>query len=286
MFSYLQILKKSSVILVVLSTHIYARDPGLTPRALGLGDAVHAIGMGTSGLYFNPACMSQVTSYAIDVGYGYQGIGAIHDVHVSAVDSHLTNPELAGGVGYSHFRSEKTGAKVRGHDIRTALSSKVGKDRVIFAFGAGFRYLKVYSEEETLSAPTLDVGVLLMVLNQFYVGVSGQNLITMDRRWAPRRLGGGIGFRYNTIHLSSDIEVDFDSKEKVTVSPAAGIEFIALSSVALRAGYRWDRVYDNHLVSSGVGYISKYVGVDVGYAQDPKKKEDWIISGSVRVFLP
>ena len=49
-----------------------AREDGAPARALGMGDAVRALGFGTSGLYYNPATMSQGVQYAIDAGYGYR----------------------------------------------------------------------------------------------------------------------------------------------------------------------------------------------------------------------
>ena len=66
--------------------------------------------------------------------------------------------------------------------------------------------------------------------------------------------------------------------------------------VSLRGGVAWDRVghfvpdddkfKDEVRLSLGVGYVSKAVAVDVGYAHDVLDKHGFYLQTTVRVFLP
>ena len=264
-----------------------ARTPGASARALGIGDAVRAIGLGTAGLYFNPACMSQVRQYAIDTGYGYQGEEGVHNYHASVVDSQ-TNPEVAAGFGYTYSQSNRTGVQRKGHDIRVALSGGFGDEALRFAVGAGFRYLRVSGQKAPVTMGSFDVGALLSVQGLFHVGVSGQNLVTRSTVHAPRLLGVGAAVSVSALQVSADVTVDFDSRPTTQASPAFGVEYVALGAVAIRAGFAWDRTAfpDQKRVTGGLGYVSQYVGVEVGYAHDVVHKENWLIESAVRVFLP
>lgn len=264
-----------------------AREPGAPARALGLGDGVQAIGLGTAGLYFNPAGMSQIQQYAIDAGYGFDGTRGVHDAHVSVVDSQ-TNPDFAGGVGYTYFRSDRAAGPFQGHDVRGALSAKFGSDLVTFAFGAGFRYLKVSGDlpADDVSAPTLDLGVLLGIQGRFWIGVAGQNLISFDSGHAPRVLGAGVGLTLSPVNVGASALIDFESLGHTVVSPGGGVEVVVANAVAIRAGFNWDRALDQKRATGGLGYISQYVGVDVGYGHDVTNRDNWMIQSSIRVFLP
>ncbi len=273
--------------LVVFPAALPARTPGATPRALGMGDAVRAVGLGTSGLYFNPACLSQIRQYAIDTGYGYQGDGKVHDFHVSVADSQ-TNPEVAAGFGYTYSQSNLTPTRFKGHDLRAAVSTAFGDEALRFGFGAGFRYLKVTGQKDPVTMASFDVGAVLSVQGLFHVGVSGQNLVTRSAVHAPKTLGVGAALTVSDLTVAGEATLDFDSRDSTKASPGFGVEYVALGSLAIRAGFYWDRVTvpDQKRVSGGLGYVSQYVGVDVGYAHDVQRAGNWMIESSVRVFLP
>ncbi len=284
-----------------------AREDGAPARALGMGDAVRALGFGTAGLYFNPAAMSQGMQYAIDVGYGYRSWASRHNGHVSLVDS-KTNPNVAGGVAYAYSRGTKGSVLTQTHDIRSGVSSAFRSKGIFFGYGGGFRYMKISAKDSKNSrnnlskwAPTLDVGVLLGINNLFFIGVTGTNLIKMpvskttrstDRGipYAPRAVGIGVGVVYSILHFGVDVDIDLQSKEKATVSPMLGLELTLAQAIAVRAGFIWDRVgtivEDQKRITAGLGYVSQYVGVDVGYAHDVAHGKNWVIESSIRVFLP
>lgn len=297
----------SFLVVVVAALPALAREDGAPARALGMSDAVRTLGFGTSGLYFNPAAMSQGMQYAIDAGYGYRNWASRHNFHVSLVDS-KTNPHVAGGVAYSYSRGTRDGTLTQTHDIRSGVSSSFRSKSVFFAYGGGFRYMKISAKNSKNTrlnydkwAPTLDVGVLLGVNDLFYIGVAGMNLIKMPVSktlrttekgvpYAPRSVGVGVGIVYSILHFGVDVDIDLQSKDKATVSPMFGLELTLAQAIAVRAGFAWDRVgtivRDQKRISAGLGYVSKWVGVDVGYAHDVTRAENWVIESSIRVFLP
>jgi hypothetical protein len=294
--------------LALATTPALARENGAPARALGMGDAVRALGMGTSGLYFNPAGMAQTMSYAIDLGYGYKSFANGHNGHLSFVDS-KTNQELAGGAGYSYSYADKGGMNTQTHDLRFAVASQFRSKSIQFCYGGGFRYMKVEQDASggindlNKWAPSMDLGVLVGFNDLFYIGVAAQNIITMQkvkgganllvrRPIAPRSVGIGLGINYSILHFGVDVDLDLESKgtNTVTPSPMAGLELTLAQMIALRAGFVWDRVgtfdHTQMRISAGLGYVSKYVGVDVGYAHDVTHVSDWMIESSFRVFLP
>lgn len=296
---------------LVLSSPALARDDGAPARALGMGEAVRALGYGTAGLYYNPACMSQGMQYSIDLGYGYRSWANGHNAHISLVDS-KTNPDLAGGVSYTYFYGTKGGWNVQKHDIRIATSSAyVGKGFNI-AYGGGFRYLKLSGDEDDKFLG-FDLGLLFGISDIVYIGVSGQNLYwnkspkeksdgddivtpgggvtgSAGLPFAPRTVGFGLGIVYSILHLGVDVILDLESKGPVTAMPAVGLELTLGQAFALRAGFMWDRVgdgrQDQKRITAGLGYVSEYVGVDVGYGHDVSHAENWLVETNIRVFLP
>ncbi len=294
------------VALAVAAAPVLARENGAPARALGMGDAVRAMGMGTSGLYFNPAGMAQTMSYAIDLGYGYKAWTTGHNGHISFVDS-KTNPDLAGGAGYTYTNANRDGIKTQLHDLRFAVASQYRSRNIQLCYGGGFRYMKVQQDATSSAyrqsrwAPTMDLGLLVGFNDLFYIGVAAQNIIKMPvlkarnatgLPVAPRSVGVGLGIQYSILHWGVDVDIDLQSKggNTATVSPMTGLELTLAQMIAVRAGFTWDRVgtlaHDQKRVTVGLGYVSKYVGIDVGYGIDVTHATEWLIESSVRVFLP
>ena len=295
------------LVAVLAASPALSREDGAPARALGMSDAVRSLGFGTSGLYFNPAAMSQSQSYAIDLGYGWRSWGKAHNGHISFVDS-KTNPDVGGGAGYTYAYRKMGDVTTQTHDLRFAVSSQVRGKSVQFCYGGGFRYLKIERSGPGTAydmdkwAPTLDLGVLLGVNDFFFIGVAAQNMLKMPVAKSPRAqdrlpfgarsVGIGMGIQYSILHFGVDVDLDLQTRgeNKVTASPMVGLELTLAQSIALRAGFHWDRVsnlaHDQYRISAGLGYVSQYVGVDVGYAHDVMHSADYVIESSIRIFLP
>lgn len=273
------------VLIAIQAKPTFSRDYGAPPRAMGLGDAVWALGMGTSGLYFNPATMGQITQYAIDAGYGYAQWSGTHDFHSALVDSQ-TNEMFPGGIGYTYFRSDRDGDSYEGHDVRAALAARFSFTDVTFSAGVTFRYLHVSGDIVNMNAATFDAGISLGISEHVFIGVVGQNLVHTPSRFTPRNLGIGLGLVWSPVGLMGGVALDFDSREEVLASPAGGIEVLAANMFAIRAGFVWERLLDQKRACVGLGFVSQYVGVDVGYTHDVTARDNWAVGASLRAFLP
>lgn len=274
-----------AAVAVLLPAAAFARDYGVSARATALGEAMTAIGMGVSGLNYNPAALAQGIQYSVNAGYGFDNVPGAHDFHVALADSQ-TNSTVAMGASYTLAKSTVSGASFLSHDVRAGLAAHFGGGGADVAIGGGFRYIKASGDVLSLSAPTIDLGLLLTVAQRFHLGVAGMNLVSVSGNYAPRLLNLGAGFSSSMVNVGVDVVFDFDSKGSMVVSPAAGLEFVAGGALAIRAGFTLDRVTDAKRVCGGIGYISQYVGADIGYSHDATSKEGWRIQGTLRVFLP
>ena len=292
-----------------------ARTDGSTARALAMGDAVRAVGMGADGLFFNPASIPQINQYSVNIGYGYSHWTQWHQVSASFVDS-TTNKWVSGGLSYT-FGYADLGDDTMTHDIRSALSTKYSNDKIFIGFGLTMRVMNLRSDvTDSRWYTDMDVGAVLGIMNVFYVGVTGQNLVQNAaqernladveiknttgfgrRTWsmAPRKMGVGIGVSYSIFNFGLDCDVDFSTFGVATPSLMGGLEVIAANVVAIRAGFNWDRVghfgtdgkaNEEMRVSLGLGYVSKIVAVDIGYAHDVWDAGGFYLQATVRVFLP
>lgn len=292
-----------------------ARTDGSTARSLSMGDAVRAVGMGADGLFFNPATIPQINQYSVNMGYAYSHWTQWHQASASFVDS-TTNKWVSGGLSYV-FGYADEGDDTMTHDIRSALSTKWANEIIFIGAGLTMRVMNVRSDVTDSSwYADMDLGLLLGIMNIFYVGVTGQNLIQNAaqsgnlanveiknstgfgrRTWAlaPRKLGVGIGISHSIVNFGLDCDVDFSTFGVATPSLMGGLEVMVQNVVALRAGFNWDRVghtgndgvqVDEMRVSLGIGYVSKIVAVDVGYAHDVWDADGFYLQTTIRVFLP
>lgn len=270
---------------LAFSTPALARDLGASTRALGMGDAVHSLGMGLTGLYFNPATLNQEARYEVSSGYGYTQAGRAHGVHVGILDSQ-TNEQLGGAVAYTYGWSRSNGRSLDIHDVRAALCTILGQESWHIAIGAGFRYLKMTDTNLSVSGPTMDGGILLALQNLLFLGVSGQNLIPLSTTQAPRLLGIGLSTAPSIVRVGVDAVVDFESQDEVMVSPSAGVEVVIQNMLAVRTGFSWDRSLDQKRLGAGIGYMHTIFGLDVAYAHDLSHLSDWQVQGTLRFFIP
>jgi hypothetical protein len=259
-----------------------------------MGDAVYAVGFGTAGLYFNPATMGQIGQYAMDLGYGYCAKENAHDFHISVVDAQ-TNQRVAGGLSYTMTKSPQEGRRFMLHDVRVGTAVRIGDPaKVRFIFGSTFRYLKVSGDHvpgeiEPVSTAVFDSGFVMDVRNFFHLGIVGQNLLSRSNVHAPKLLGTGIGFSAHRFDMGVSVLMNFSTRHYTTASPAIGFEYLVADSVPIRAGFIWDRRRkDEELLRAtvGLGYVSRFIGFDCSFSHDVRNKNEYIIQGSIRVFLP
>ncbi len=261
--------------------------PGLTGqpmRAVGLAGAVDAISMGTTGLYYNPAGMLMVSQYAINAGYAFAGGAKAHTMRLSIVDT-KTNSMIAGGLGYSFTYCYGAPYQTRTHTFRGAVAGRFGNKRIRGAVGVIFDY----RHQDFGPNPGADKGLTFVAGTQvtvsgvFHSAVVVRNLRRLGKT-TPRRLEIGTGATYKFVNIDTDIIFDFDSKSSVTTSYAFSSEFLT-HGFAIRLGFNWNRVMNAKIIGAGLGYISKWVGFDIGYNHNLSHRKYWFLGLDMAVYL-
>lgn len=264
------------------------REEGASANSLGVADAVRSSASGPAALFFNPAGMHQFMSYAVETGYTYSQPLDGHVFSIGIVDS-ATNGNIAAGVSYTYIHGNEAFSDTdrTGHNVRFALASGYrGKDWSLHA-GVGGRYLDLtIGGSGEASAFTLDSGLLFTYNGMFRLGVVGHNLLPTNMSEARRAVGLGTSFYYESLLIGFDAVLDFETFEDTKAQLNAGIEYAIGGRVPIRVGFQHDQVVDRQYVTGGIGYVSRIVAADFGFAQSVENPEDNVFSINVRVFIP
>jgi len=264
-----------------------AREEGAPASALGTADAVRATSVGTAGLYFNPAGMGLVSQYAIEAGYTYSGNLDAHAVGAAAVDS-KTNQMIAMGVGYAFLLGEEDGHSRDGHQIRGGFASGWESEDFGFHLGAVGRYFTLnrqgLSDSEFF---TLDVGVILEIMQMFRIGVVGTSLIDTKTEEAPRQVGVGGAFTYGAFQASFDVNMDIQTDpESLFPEYGAGAQYLIENIFVVRAGFSMGGIEEHKTLALGAGYVSTALAADVSFSKRTDIAGGAVVSLAVRYFMP
>jgi hypothetical protein len=236
-----------------------------------MGGALRALGNGTSALFLNPADMVETRVYHL------QAIAQVspetgRQVYGGTIVDSVTG-RLAGGLSVLGGFVDPDGLNRSSIDVRLGLAFPITEKLFL---GASGRYAKVTQggtgpfgadpiagglvdpaggRYAFVSALTFDAGLTLKPTDNFYIGVSGQNLTYPNNSILPTLVGGGIGFGNEDLSLEADALADLTSWNKTTARFMVGGEYLAGDHVPLRLGYRFDQGAKMHWLSAGLGYV-------------------------------
>lgn len=272
-----------------------ARDEGAPANSLGVGDSVRASAVGSSALFFNPAGMPRLKQYAIEAGYSFLNGRDGHSFGIGMVDS-ATNESLAMGAQYNYILSKRNGKDRDGHNIRGGLATGYAtKDFAIYG-GLGVRYGSLTvgasdtgdnGETDDVEFFTMDAGLMLTISDMFRIGVVGQNLILTNDSASPRTIGVGVALQVDDFEMGVDANLDIETGDDgPLVSWHIGASYLIENLIAIRLGFVYDQGTEDKRIAAGASYVSKLIGVDLGFQQSLDYSDDTIFSLGVRVFLP
>ena len=299
----------AAVILVALvSREALAQDDVSATRALGMGDALRAAGVGSAGIHLNPSGLTLLRSYTVEGAFEFGGADAARNVDVSIADS--TNPFVAAGVYFDYINADAkdpTGMKVgerSGWEAGLSVAAPVGD---WLSLGLTPKYMSI---DEPLCGSgtlqcgkaegfTLDAGATARPVSFLNLGVVGTNLAEMDSTHAPRTLGlGAILSPINSLVVGFDTVFDFDSsrllsagmRDQTTESYHLGGEYLLGQRLALRGGYVWDGATSpsRAFASYGVSLMTPQIALDFGGRTqvDGPGGTSTFFAVSLRMFLP
>lgn len=254
----------------------------VTARALATGDAQRAVSTGNDGIFVNPAGLAASRRYTFEL----DGVGDVHagdyGFGASVVDS-VSSAPVAAGAAYTRWElGLPTGERTEGNEVRIASAYPISQ-RILF--GATGKYLGISGGGLDVHAWTFDAGFLITA-GGFRIGVTGQNLIPTNSRWAP--LTGGLGVAFgsdDSFQLSLDTVVNLADSAHPAYSGRFGLEYLLGDAFPFRAGVMFDQPTKALDLTLGLGLVTSAFGVDVGWRHGLRQDGGQYVGVSVKMFL-
>lgn len=251
-----------------------SREDGAPAESMGAGDAVRASAWGPAAIHYNPAGMMRVPVLVLQASYAYlDGIDG-HNASTAIVDA-KTNQYAALGVAYSFISTAPDGRDRDGNQVRMALATGYRSGDVALYAGFGLRWLELTlgkedgdnGENDDVDTWTVDAGLLFDFGSRIRFAVVGQNLIDTETTQAPRTLGLGFSFVFETLDVGANLDLDIsgDADTRITTW-GFGADWGLADQVHLRAGLTRDERIDQERVSFGLGWSNSEVAIDLAYA--------------------
>jgi hypothetical protein len=250
-------------------------------RAVGMGEALNALGVSTPALFMNPANMALARVYHLEALGAYSPESKRDTFGLAIVDSVLNAQHISGGLGGTWNELDPDGIHRVWSDVRLGLAMPLGDN---FALGATGRYLNV--QQHTAAGPfgpspasdgssssaifnqvTFDLGATAVV-SDFRIGVVGHNLTNPGTALAPTLAGGGIGYGSQMFSLEIDGMADFTTFGQTTGRIMGGVEVFLANHYALRGGWKYDTGWGVNTPSLGFGYIDIKWSIEAAVTHD------------------
>ncbi len=252
------------------------------PRTLGISAAI-GLPAGNDGLYVNPGAIAARKRYSVETGLLVDRRGAAtvdRFLGGSVVDSTAASSPVTAGVSY--LRAQE--GTYTGNVVHGALAGPIMDG---FFLGVAGKWLSV-DGPRSISAATVDVGVLWQVADLVSVGGAGYNLVPIGNdAVAPRGAGAGVAIGSDrSFQITGDWRTDLERTGKTTNRYAAGAEVLLAHLVPIRGGFMKDETLDTRWWSIGAGLVAKNgVAIDVGYRQSIDAPTSRTIAATLKLFL-
>jgi hypothetical protein len=238
-------------------------------RSAGMGDATRGFASSGEALWENPAGISANTRFNADLQAMFEPVYNYRLFTVSSIDSKLNAEDsfpLAGGLGYSYYRSGEGDAERHGSIATLGLSLPLLPDT--FFIGATGKYLHLGGAVDA-NAVTLDAGVMLRPISSLGISAVGYNLIDVDSPEAKRSWAFGAAFGDDrSLHVDVDALLDKDAADKWTVGYRAGAEYLIAGLVMPRVGFIEDPLRDVRKLTGGLSLIIETLAIEAAYQHE------------------
>jgi hypothetical protein len=251
-------------------------------RVVGMGGALHALGVSTPSLSLNPANMPMARVYHIEALGAFSPEAKRQTYGLAVVDSILNSSRVAGGVLGTWSEMDPSGMHRTWTDLRGGLALPLGEH---VALGATGRWLRV--EQAVAAGPfgpslvsdgtpngpivnafTFDAGATAAIGDALRIGVAGHNLTNPGTALAPTTGAAGVGYGTRDFALEADGLLDFTTYGGVRGRVMLGGELFVADHYALRAGWRYDGGVGVHTPSLGFGYVDPRWSVEMAVRHD------------------
>jgi hypothetical protein len=262
-----------------------------TARGVALGTGMRASAISTSALAYNPAALVLGKLYHLEGSVDYMpGFNTVA-LGGAVVDS--ATSKIGAGISFRGFLSGDLG--VSGMDIHGALALPFSE---LVSVGLGARYVDLEYEvpladddtivvgKELAQGFTMDASLRIAPMQGLSLQALAINFINMDSVFAPVILGGGAAYTIlDMVTLGMDVLFDVSTYESAALTIGGGAEILISQVVPIRIGYSYDVERDMNILSGGIGYTDRQVGVDFSVQQQLDGPTDTRFIGAVRYYV-
>ncbi|RKH10462.1 hypothetical protein D7Y13_36155 [Corallococcus praedator] len=250
-------------------------------RALGMGSAFRAVGLGADALQGNPAAMVLFPAYRIEGTGAYDPRNKEGFLGISLSDS--SSGRLALGVDYHWLSLGRGGSRTTANLSTLGGAIPLSQSLMI---GMSGHYLRLNGQSRFANSITLDAGLLVRLGEQVTVGVSGHNLIDTENVELTRYYSAHLGYVGQALVLAADVRGDFETRDSAVLTYNGGAEYTLNQVLPVRVGYTYDGFQKISRLSAGLGFLSPGGGgVDLAYQHDLGGENGRLLVMTLRVSV-
>jgi hypothetical protein len=230
-------------------------------RSIGMGGAYRALGLGADALLGNPASMSLLKAYQIELTGAYDfaardgyGILALRDSSTS---------DLAAGLNYQFLAMGTPAARRFGHLATLGISFPIGNALIIGASGKYFNQ----SGAARANAGTMDVGLAVRPGGGLVIGLGAHNVVDTTQPELARFFTGSLAYLGSSFNVALDVRSTLRGDTGAPMLNLGG-EYMFGQSFLARLGYAHDFFTSQNFGSIGVGFFGEGGGVDLAYRHE------------------
>ena len=249
-----------SVLLIFLSLSASGGDHYRIPAGAaeaGMGySCVMKSGFWSS--FHNQASLTLNKSFSF--GFNYENRFNISELGTRSAGLIIPAGKASLGALYSHFGYRDFSRQTAGLACGLNLSEKISAGIQVDYFSE-----KTSGEYINRQSLTFEAGLLLILSENIRFGIHVFNPVpnSMRRRYMPSSVRAGAGIYLSKL-LFAGAEVEMSTGEELILK--TGFEYEAGKRVFLRGGFNTD----NTSFSFGLGYLLKFVKIDIGFATHEK----------------
>lgn len=208
--------------------------------------------------FHNQASLANNTS--LSFGLNYENRFNIKELGTRSVGMIIPAGKASAGAVYSHFGYTDFKREMTGLACGLKLSEKISAGIQVDYFSE-----KTSGEYSNKQSVTFETGLLITPSESIRIGVHLFNPVpnSIRKSYLPTTLRVGAGTFLNKL-LFAGVEAEMSSGSKLIIR--TGFEYEAFKKISIRGGFSTN----NNSFSFGLGYLTKFVQIDMGFQTHEK----------------
>ena len=258
------------------------------PIASAMGGAGRAATEASESSFLNPAALSHISHYNVDVGYQHldHPVEGQRTEYSALIADGNEDRVVPGSLSFVHRFTEPSpnGGAYTEQDFQAAISGFAGRQMSIGI--AAHRQLYMPSVGEAGAQNNVTLGALWAVSPTVGIGLVASDLIPSDAR-VPQNvrqtptyaLGSQMILASAMIHVRADLVHPTEGPHNGRNNLMLGLETKFRPDFVFRLGTQWDETEDKMLVSTGLGFHGPRLSVEYAFQKDVR------VQGGIRQMI-